>query len=409
MPIRSYEHALTYLLALEKKGIFLSVEATQKSLEHLGNPHHKFPSVLVAGTNGKGSTVAMLSSILRAAGYRVGTYISPHLLDLRERIQLDGKMIGKSELVSLVNELDQFLKKTKIYLSFFEFMTVMAFMYYARKKVDFAVVEVGLGGRLDATNVLTPQVSVITSIDFDHQRLLGNTLSKIAYEKAGIIKPKGTVVTAVSQPKIQRQFQSVCRVRKANLFMLGRDFFIEPHFELSLLGKAHQRKNAACAIQTARLLRQKRWDVSERAIQRGLKSTYWPGRLEIVCQKPMVMLDGAHNPAGIQVLLKALRNDFQYRKLHVVMGVLADKNYKKMFKLMWPYADSLAYIELPVRRALRADVLLKTVPFLKKKVNQSQYSIEEVLPPLLRKVHQDDLVCVTGSLYAVSEAKRVFL
>src|SRR3989338_1552986 len=300
MPIRSYEHALTYLLALEKKGIFLSVETTQKALEHLGYPHRKFPSVLVAGTNGKGSTVAMLSSILKAAGYRVGMYISPHLLDVRERIQIDGKMIGKSELISLVNELDLFLKKTKIDLSFFEFMTVMAFLYYARQKVDFAVVEVGLGGRLDATNVLTPLVSVITSIDFDHQRLLGNTLSKIATEKAGIIKSKGTVVAAVSQSKIQRQFQSICKKRKAKLFILGRDFFIEPHFELSLLGKAHQRKNAACAIATARLLRRKGWALSEEAIQKGLASTTWPGRLEIIHRKPLVMLDGAHNPAGIQ-------------------------------------------------------------------------------------------------------------
>ncbi|MBI3018252.1 MAG: bifunctional folylpolyglutamate synthase/dihydrofolate synthase [Deltaproteobacteria bacterium] len=408
MSIRSYEHALTYLLALEKKGIFLSVETTQKALKLLGNPQKKFPSVLVAGTNGKGSTVAMLSSILRQADYQVGTYISPHLLDVRERIQFNGKMIGKQELVSLVNELDQFLKKTKISLSFFEFMTVMGFLYYARKKVDFAVVEVGLGGRLDATNVLRPLVSVITSIDFDHQRLLGNTLSKIAYEKAGIIKPKGKVVTAVSQSKIQRQLQAVCRKRKAKLFILGRNFFIEPHFELSLAGKFHQRKNAACAIAVARLLREKGWGISEEAIQGGLKSTHWPGRLEVVRQKPLVMLDGAHNPAGIQVLLRSLKSDFQYRKLHMVMGVLADKNYKKMFKLVSSYADSLSYIELPVRRALRSDLLFKTLPYLKRKVRR-EYDIEAVLPKVIRQAHRDDLVCVTGSLYTVSEAKRLFL
>src|SRR3989338_6387173 len=405
MSIRSYEHALTYLLVLEKKGIFLSIETTQKILEHLGSPHKKFPSVLVAGTNGKGSTVAMLSSILKSAGYRVGTYISPHLLDVRERIQIGGKMIGKFELISLVNELDQLLKEIKIYLSFFEFMTVMAFLYYARQKVDFAVVEVGLGGRLDATNVLTPVVSVITSIDFDHQRLLGNTLTKIAYEKAGIIKPKGIVVTAASQSKIQRQFQAICRKRKAKLFILGRDFFIEPHFELSLAGKLHQRKNASCAIAVARLLRQKGWAVSEKAIQKGLKSTHWPGRLEVIRQKPLVMLDGAHNPAGIQMLLQALKNDFQYRKLHVVMGVLADKNYKKMFKLISSYADSLSYIELPVRRALRSDQLFKTLPYLKRKVRR-EYDIDAVLPRVIRQAHRDDLICVTGSLYTVSEAKR---
>lgn len=407
MSIRCYEHALTYLLALEKRGIFLSVETTQKALELLGNPQKKFPSVLVAGTNGKGSTVAMVSSILRQAGYDVGTYISPHLLDVRERVQLNGKMIGKQELVSLVNELDQFLKKTKIYLSFFEFMTVMAFLYYARKKVDFAVVEVGLGGRLDATNVLMPLVSVITSIDFDHQRLLGNTLSKIAYEKAGIIKPRGWVVTAVSQSKIQRQFQTTCQKRKAKLWILGRDFFIEPHFKLSLVGKFHQRRNAACAIMTARLLRKKGWAVSEEAIQKGLCSTQWPGRLEIIRQKPLVMLDGAHNPAGIKVLLRSLKNDFQYRKLHVVMGVLADKNYKKMFNLISPYAHSLSYIELPIRRALRSEVLFKTLPHLKRKV-QREHQIEEVLPQVIGQAHRDDLVCITGSLYAVSEAKKVF-
>lgn len=407
MPIRSYEHALTYLLALEKRGVFLSVDTTQQALESLGNPHKKFPSVLVAGTNGKGSTVAMLSSILKQAGYRVGTYISPHLLDVRERIQLNGKMIEKQELISLVNELDQFLKKTKIYLSFFEFMTVMAFLYYARQKVDFAVVEVGLGGRLDATNVLQPEVSIITSIDFDHQRLLGNTLAKIATEKAGIIKSKGKVVTAVSQPKIQRQFQAICRKRKAKLFMLGRDFFVEPHFPLSLAGKFHQRRNAACAIRAARLLVQKGWAISEEAIRQGLSSTFWPGRLEIVYQKPLVMLDGAHNPAGIRVLLRALKDDYRYRKLHFVIGVMADKNYKTMFKLLLPYANSLSYVELPMKRALRADVLLKTLPQLKNKIGK-KYTVETVLPQVIQKAHRNDLVCVTGSLYTVSEAKRLF-
>ncbi|HBQ20603.1 MAG: hypothetical protein A2Z91_07450 [Deltaproteobacteria bacterium GWA2_38_16] len=407
MPIYTYEHALSYLFSLEKKGITLSIESTQEALTYFKNPHQKFKSILVAGTNGKGSTVAMLTSILVQAGYKVGTYISPHLLDVRERIQLNQKMISKKELIYFINDTNRMLAFTSIKLSFFELMTVIAFRYFEREKVDFAVVEVGLGGRLDSTNVLSPLASVITSIDFDHQRLLGNTLTKIALEKAGIIKPKTPLVTAVAQKKIQKLFQKICHQKQSPIYILGKDFLSDPTLSLSLPGKYHQQKNAACVLEVIRLL-QKKWEVSKEAIQKGLLKTVWPGRLEVVQKKPKVLLDGAHNPAGVRVLLRALKTDFQYDKLHVVFGVMADKNYQKMFRMLLPHADSFYFVEPPIKRALQKPLLLETMPELKHKIEFCS-EIPGALSSVISKAGRNDLVCVTGSLYTVSEAKKYFL
>lgn len=422
MPIYTYEHALTYLSSLEKKGIFLNVDSTHETLKCFNNPHLKFKSILVAGTNGKGSTVAMLSSILRQADYKVGTYISPHLLDIRERIQLNGNKIAKGDFVQLINEVDKKLKSTSIRLSFFELMTVIAFLYFERQKVDFAVVEVGLGGRLDATNVLNPLISVITSIQLDHQRLLGNTLTKIAYEKAGIIKKNRSVVSGAAQPKIQKLLSRITQKNKSKFYQLEKDFFVQgdkqefqfsmfgeelKHLSLSLSGKFHQRRNAACVLAALQILKQSGWKISEQAIRQGLKKTLWPGRLELVQKHPQVLLDGAHNPDGIRVLMRALKNDYQYEKLHFVFGVMADKNYKEMLKLIMPHAHSLSFVEPEVKRALKAEELLKTMSHSKYKI-QIQKDLSSTLPKVIARAHPQDVVCVTGSLYMVAEAKRFF-
>lgn len=396
---------LDYLSQLDRKGIVLSLNPTSKALNLLNNPHHKFPSILVAGTNGKGSTVAMLTSVLRRAGYRVGTYISPHLLDIRERVMLDGEMIPKKDFESLVQKLKKQIEKKSYDLSFFEFMTVLAFLYFKEKKVDIAVVEVGLGGRWDATNVLEPLVSVITTVGFDHQKFLGNTLTKIAFEKAGIIKKNGILVSGVQQLKIQKQLAKITRSKKSILLQLGKDFF-ESQETLSLKG-AHQKQNAACVIAVLRELIKKRWIISQKNIQEGLASTRWPGRLEVVQEKPKIILDGAHNPSGIKVLIHSLK-EFQYKKLHVVMGVMKDKNYKKMIEDIYPLADSFCFVEPPIHRTLLGEKLIQEMPYLKSKI-QVQPKISEALAKIIERADQNDIVCVTGSLYTVAEAKKIFI
>ncbi len=418
----AYDDVLKQVLKLERKGIFLSLEPTRNALRLFGNPHSRFPSVLVGGTNGKGSTVAMLTSVLRAEGYRVGTYTSPHLLDIRERIQLNLENISKDDFSDLAFRISCKTKNARLDLSFFEFLTVMAFTYFFEKKIDIAVVEVGLGGRWDATNVLNPLVSVITSIGMDHERFLGKSLSQIAYEKGGIIKNKGVLVTAVAQRKIRDQLKGICLERGARGFFLATDFFVKsggedfdykdgaqdfPRLKLGLHGK-FQRQNAACAVSALSQLKSMGWQISDRAIRSGLKDVFWPGRFEIVQTSPRVLLDGAHNLAGIHALFHSLVSGFEYDKLHLVFGVMEDKNYRAMIRHALKFSDSFYFVEPPLKRSLTAEKLrwsLQSEGGLVKKI-RFRKELREVLPELVKRCGGQDLICVTGSLYAVSEAKK---
>lgn len=403
-----YDDVLKRVLTLERKGIFLSLEATRKGLRLFQNPHLGFPSVLVGGTNGKGSTVAMLSSVLRAQGYRVGTYTSPHLLDIRERIQLNLENISKDDFSDLAGRIFYKIKNARLDLSFFEFLTVMAFIYFFEKKIDIAIVEVGLGGRWDATNVLTPLVSVITSIGIDHERFLGKSLSQIAFEKGGIIKNKGILVTAVTQGKIRDQLKGICLERGARGFFLAAEDF--PGLKLSLQGK-FQRQNAACAVSALSQLKSMGWKMTDEAIRSGLRNTFWPGRLEIVQTSPRVLLDGAHNVSGIRALFHSLVSGFDYDNLHLIFGVMEDKNYRAMIRHALKFSDSFYFIEPPLKRSLTAEKLRSSLHRdggdwgLARKITFRK-ELREVLPELVKRCGVDDLICVTGSLYAVSEAKK---
>jgi len=332
----------------------------ERLLEAAGNPHTRFPAVHIAGTKGKGSAAAMCEACLRAAGYRTGLYVSPHLHTFRERIQVDRHKIAREEVVALVKEIRPLVERVPD-VTYFEAITAMGFLYFARSEVDVTVAEVGLGGRLDATNVLTPEVSVITSLSLEHTYLLGDTLAEIAYEKAGIIKPGIPVVSAPQQPKALKVIEATCRERESPLAVVGRDWVHEPgpadldgqyftvrraaagselegEYWLSLLGR-HQLENATSVIAALDILRQRGFCIPAQAARAGLRSVCWPGRMEILSREPLVVADGAHNPYSAQTLREALEEWFPGRRWVLVFGASADKDITGMLRVFLPISD----------------------------------------------------------------------
>lgn len=403
MYFRTLEDAEKYLFSLDTKGMKLGLKTTTQFLSLFGHPERKFRSVLVAGTNGKGSTVTMLSAILKEAGYAVGSYYSPHVLDIRERIQRQGRWISKRDFVGLTEEIFTMAKRQGIELTFFEFMTAMAFIYFFRKKVDIACVEVGLGGRFDATNVVVPEVSVITSIGLDHQHILGRTLGKIAYEKAGIVKRGIPLVTAVAQSSINTYLKQVAHRRGSEHYNVHGDGV---PYALALKG-VHQANNAACVLKTIQLLNAKsRLKISERAIQRGLETAYIAGRFEYIKDhKTEYVLDGAHNPHGIRALIKSLNQHFPEKSVHYVVSILKDKNYEEMLFLLGSHGKSISFFPLETTRALHPYDFHQSVQHLKIPTRIFP-SMPKALEQCKRRSCQQHLTCITGSLLAVREAKR---
>jgi len=316
---------LAYMYSLERFGIKFGLQTMTALLAELGNPHLQFPSVHITGTNGKGSTAAMLESVVRAAGYTTALYTSPHLFAFNERIKVGGGAIADEDLARLIEGVRTAAERAKVSPTFFEFTTAVAFCYFAQKKPDLAIVEVGMGGLLDATNVITPRVSVITTIGLDHQFLLGETKEEIAANKAGIIKQGIPVVTGVRDPGVLDYFSSVCRERGAALHIGSRDIAIEAlehnrrgqafaatlpdgrreAYRLPLLGR-HQLDNAAVVLLVLEELRRQGMKIEKSAIQHGLAATVWPGRLELVSEKPFILVDGAHNAQSLLALAEFL-------------------------------------------------------------------------------------------------------
>src|SRR3989338_5320207 len=338
------QNILGYMYSLERFGMKLGLDVITDLLQHLGNPHLQFKSIHVAGTNGKGSTCSFLASILQEAGYKTALYTSPHLVKFNERIKVNGNDISDQYLASLAKKIKKTAEQHKIELTFFEFTTALAFLYFARQKVDIVVVETGMGGRLDATNVLHPLLSVITNISFDHQKHLGDTLEKIAVEKAGIIKKEGMVVTAEKNPAVLEVFRKECRKKNAQLFVSEGDFKIvqrdifhqafEFHglrYDIQMLGE-HQIPNALLAILAVELLKEKGIACSSRSIQQGLQKTRWAGRLQFI--RKNVLLDCAHNIAGMEMLQKFVQN-LPRRKV-LVLGIAEDKEIVEMCQLIVP-------------------------------------------------------------------------
>ncbi|MBT3255759.1 MAG: bifunctional folylpolyglutamate synthase/dihydrofolate synthase, partial [Deltaproteobacteria bacterium] len=319
----AYESAIGYLFNLQKFGIKFGLSKTENLLRAFGNPHSGQNYIHIAGTNGKGSVATFMGSILQEAGYRVGMYVSPHLVRFTERFSINGEEISQGKTVELIDELRSAFNPDEP-PTFFEAVTSMAILYFAREKTDIAIMEVGMGGRLDATNVITPLVTGITNISMEHQEYLGNTLSHIAREKAGVIKRGVDVVTAVTQPRIIDQLQAVAEERGAPFRRVGRDvkyrstpsglhFFGQSRnikgLRLGLRG-IHQARNAALALGMLERIETKGFPHTANQIQEGLKKADWPGRMQIIRENPTILLDGAHNAAAIRALGRSIGSDF---------------------------------------------------------------------------------------------------
>lgn len=426
---RSYQETIDYLYGLQKHGVKLGMSNTIALMEALGNPQKRFPSVHVAGTNGKGSTCAFLSSILSAAGYRVGLYTSPHLVSFTERIRINGSPIAESKVVELgrrVREAYRILASpsgSTLNPTFFEVTTAIAFSYFAEEAIDVAVVEVGMGGRLDATNVITPLVSVITNIDLEHMEFLGNTLELIAAEKAGIIKPGVPVVSGVRQPEVVHLIKTVSDAAGAPLSLLARDF--KPgnirsgkiqNFDyqgrgaswaglmIQLVGK-YQVDNACLALAAVEWLQETGMPVNEAAVRRGLEEARWEGRLERVSKNPDIYLDGAHNPASAKMLAAALKDlRLDYRQLVLIIGILGDKDVRGIISELLPLADRVIVTKPDYSRALDVALLAKEVRSLHSTVDSAQ-SLGQAIEKAKAAAGKDDLIVITGSLYVVGDAR----
>jgi dihydrofolate synthase / folylpolyglutamate synthase len=408
-----------YLASLNVDKMRFGLKSITGILSRLDNPQKSYKTIIIAGTNGKGSTAAMTASILHSAGYKVGLYTSPHLVDVRERIVVGGKKISRKEFIQTIAYVRDKIEQP---VTYFEFLTAAAFVYFQNQEVDIAVLEVGLGGRLDATNVCNPLVSVITNIAFDHTAYLGNTLESISCEKAGIIKQKGICLTAAKQKDVLKILKEICLRRHAKLYRVGCDinikkqennFFTYQGFNRNLknltipLRGEHQLSNAALALATIEICEGKGFHVDDTSVHAGLQNTRWEARLEVMQENPLFLLDGAHNPAGISVLCRSLKKDYFYRRLILIFGALADKDYRRMLGKIAPLASKIILVQLKSKRAVPLNDLMKTA----KKTGCPVFAAENVHQAIVRAwtlAGKRDLICATGSFYLAGEVKQEF-
>ena len=409
------------MYGLHRFGIKLGLSTIRKILQELGNPHKKFACIHVAGTNGKGSVASSLASILSQSGYATGLYTSPHLVSFNERIQINNRPISNEAVVDAYNVVTA-VHHGRREPTFFEFATAMAFFEFGRQQVDWAVIETGMGGRLDATNIITPEVSIITNVSLEHQAYLGNTISLIAGEKAGIIKPRKPVITAVRQQSARQVVEKTAAEKKAPLYRLGRDFKVRRHqsgtftyygrncvwpdLQTALRG-SHQADNAGLVLAACELLNEKNADLAIEDIKTGLATNYWPGRLETVSSEPLIILDGAHNRAAAENLARFLAANLTGRKLTLVIGILDDKPYEAMLKSLLPLAGRVVLTRAKIERALDPRKLMETAenyPLERTIVSDVAEAVKHAIdtnPP-------GGAICIAGSLYVVGEAKAAF-
>jgi len=429
----TYAEALDYIYDLTKYGIKLGLKNINYLLYLLGEPHKKLKIIHVAGTNGKGSTSSLISSILQSDGHKVGLYTSPHLVNFTERIKINHKSIDRKKVSELLERIKPSIEKVANtpsfgHPTFFEVITSMAFLYFFKEQVDFLVLEVGLGGRLDATNVCEPLISVITHLDYDHMDKLGNSLEEIAREKGGIIKPEGIVISSKQYEEAYNEIKKIANEKNSLIYSVGREISYKivksdikgvifnlkgiyhnyKNLHTPLLGR-HQADNATTAITTIEALKIRGVKISEKAIRAGLKKVKLTGRLEIIQNNPTLILDGAHNPSGIRIVRQALKEIFSYHRLILVLAIFADKDYKKMIQIIAPKADLIITTKAKSPRAAPPQVIAKEVA---QYIEQNKIIVTENIPQAincaLSNSKKGDLICITGSLYTVGEAKRYF-
>lgn len=433
----SYQQALDYLYSFidyetmhqPRQAAHYDLRRMEELLSRLGNPHLKVKTVHIAGTKGKGSTAAMIASALAAAGYTTGLYTSPHLTDIRERFRINGSLITRAELADLVRKLKPevtAVNRRAAYgqLTTFELLTALGFCHFAAKGVDFQVVEAGLGGRLDATNVVSPEVGVITTISLDHTEVLGDSLAAVAAEKAGIIKPGMTVVSAPQPPAAARVIEETCLKHGAGLIRVGTEVswrrlsldegsqLLEIkgrrnryRLSLPLLG-SFQQVNAATAVATLEALAEKGFDISPEAVTRGLGSVSWPGRFQIIRRRPAIVLDGAHNPAAAAGLVASLGDYFNRQasgQAILVFGASVDKDLAGIVTALSPYFNRVIVTRSRHPRAMAGAPV--EAEFSRHGLEvEGAASVAEALKRALTVAGEEDIICVTGSLFVVGEA-----
>ncbi|MCL1933007.1 MAG: bifunctional folylpolyglutamate synthase/dihydrofolate synthase [Candidatus Azobacteroides sp.] len=424
----TYDETLEYLYQsapmFQQVGSSAYKEGMENSFlidKHLNYPHTRYKTIHVAGTNGKGSTSHLLASVLQEAGYKTGLYTSPHLLDFRERIKVNGEMIDKAFVVDFIERHRAFFESVQP--SFFELTTGMAFAYFAEQQVDVAVIEVGLGGRLDCTNVITPVISIITNISFDHIQLLGNTLTAIAKEKAGIIKPDVPVVIGEAKGEVEDFFKGLSslnnliifaqeqkNILSAKLLPSGCWEFETPDYPglVCELGGWTQEKNAATVLCAINILKKSIFSLSSEAVYRGFRyvveNTGLMGRWQIVGQCPKIVLDTGHNVAGIEYIVRQLQSE-KYDRLHIVFGMVNDKDITSVLRLL-PQEAEYYFTQASIPRALDAHLLAKqAMEFdLKGKVYPT---VNEAFSAAKRQAAEKDFIFVGGSTFVVADALKI--
>ncbi|UCD56845.1 MAG: bifunctional folylpolyglutamate synthase/dihydrofolate synthase [Candidatus Hydrogenedentota bacterium] len=423
-------NSLDYLLSFQRFGIKLGLDNITYLLHQLGNPHRDFPVIHITGTNGKGSVVSFIDAVLMRMGYKVGRYISPHLLDFSERIVVNGVPISVPEINELVDSLRPIVNDMQNnpsfgHPTFFEAVTAMAFKYFARHKVDFAVVEVGMGGRYDSTNVVQPSLSVITNVHMEHCDYLGGSLEEIAFEKAGIIKAGVEVVSGAEQPEVRRIIDTRAGECGAKVYYLSRDFHCQARsdvfprqwvefsspwktlkdIEINLAG-GFQARNAALALMSLEILNRKHLiSPNENALRVGMAESNWPARLERLTDSPLILLDGAHNPSAMLSLVDAISELFPKRRVVPVVGTLADKDVVGCLRELRKLSEILIATQPSYERALPAKRLADLAHGVFENVKCEQ-SIAVALQQALLVAAPEDIVLITGSLFNVAEVKE---
>jgi len=437
----NYQQAWDYLDSLQFHKIKLGLDAMRSFMAKVGNPEQSLKTIHVAGTNGKGSVSVTLMTILSGAGYRVGLYTSPHLSSVRERFRINDNYISEEKFAELATRIREVLGVEKI--TYFEFTTALAFLWFAEEKLDLVVLETGLGGRLDATNIITPLVSIITNVSMDHEAYLGNTISAVAGEKAGIVKSCVPVVSAVKEGAGLAEVQAACKKESSKLLLYGdafkttrtdadhwnwdaKDSFTTSSYRnlrCSMKGD-YQIENAALALATLELLGEAGFSLSADRIRQGLALVKWPGRLEYFClertsrkqvQCPegagtlAYLLDGAHNPAGVESLVQTLTKECNYQKLILVWGAMVDKDLQKTLPLVATLADKIILTKPDGERSAEPELLLQNVPERLQGKCTLHSNVEEAIQEAEGLAGENDLILIAGSLYLIGASRKILL
>lgn len=426
----TYKEAMDYISSVGRFGSNYGLERTFRLLELLGSPQEKIKLIHIAGTNGKGSTTAMVTKILRGFGYKVGMYTSPYLEEFEERIQINGEKIKKDTLVTLLGEvkiaIDKVIEEGYEHPTEFEIITALMFLHFYNEKVDYGVIEVGLGGRLDSTNVLTPKVSVITSISLDHMNILGDSLKDIAKEKAGIIKEGIPVILYPQEKEVEEVILKVAEEKNSKVYFVKKENgkLIDINYEdlyqnlqiktyknmytikLPLLGE-YQILNLGVALNTIEVLCEvENISIDKSIIEKSLQDVNWIGRLEVLGKKPTIVIDGAHNIDAIKALRKNVEKYFKYNKIYLLLGILADKQVQEMIEEITPLAEKVYALTPHSERAELSEDLKKEI----EKCNSNVVALEnyeEALLLAVKEANEEDLILISGSLYMIGDMRKI--